>query len=138
MTILQSSSPVSTVSPSVPLRGRHTAHRRQVSRETGSLTLEQQGVRAEWFTRGIEESNCALFHASLYPILPRLKDRIQSWLKSNSAVPSMARDQIIIADFAMGVIVSAFEKGHQWQQDQSVLDWLAGFIPVVYAESDPT
>ncbi|MCC7334242.1 MAG: hypothetical protein IT422_04070 [Pirellulaceae bacterium] len=49
----------------------------------------------------------------------------------------MARDQLLIADLALGVIVLAFEKGRRWRQNQSVLDWLASFIPVVYAKSQP-
>lgn len=137
MTTLQSLVPVATASPSVLLRRWPPANGHRVRRGTRALPLDQQGIRADWLTRGIEEGNCALFHASLYPILPKLKSRIQSWLKSHSADPSMADDQLLIADLALGVIVLAFEKGRRWRrQDQSVLDWLASFIPVVYAKSD--
>lgn len=137
MTALQSFSPVATTSASVLLRSRPPANSRPMRRRTRVLPLDQQGIRADWLTRGIEEANCALFHAALYPILPKLKARIRSWLKSHGADPSMARDQLLIADLALGVIVLAFEKGRRWRQNQSVLDWLASFIPVVYAKSQP-
>lgn len=135
MTAVQS---FSSVSPSIPLQRSLSVLRPAVRRETGVLPLDQQGVRTEWFTRGIEESNCALFHASLYPILPQLTDRIQSWLRSNNADSSMACDQSSLASFALDVIVLAFEKRHQWRQDQAVLHWLTSFIPVACAEWDPT
>lgn len=137
MTTLQSLPPVSTASPPVLVRKCPPANGHQVHRGTRALPLDRQGIRADWLTRGIQEANCALFHASLYPILPKLKDRIQSWLRSNGADPSMAHDQLIIADLALGVIVLAFEKGRRWRQDQAVLDWLASFIPAVYSKSDP-
>lgn len=105
--------------------------------EPTPLTLEQQGVRADWFIRGIEESNCALFHGSLYPIMPKLRDRIQSWLKANCAEPLMGDDPIVIGNFVVDLVALAFEDRRRWDANQPVLDWLAGFLPVAYAERNP-
>ena len=139
MSALQTLSSASTLDPPIPQPARRSLLRavRHSPQQTQPLTLDQQGIRAEWFSRGINESNCALFHASLYPILPKLRDRIQSWLKSNSADPLMADDQMIVSNFASDLIVLAFEKRRQWRRDRPVVEWLVSFIPAAYAESDP-
>ena len=125
--------PISSPSRRPPLR----IVRPTVRHVTTPLTLDQQGVRGDWFTRGIDESNCALFHASLHPIMRQLRVRIQEWLKANSAEPPMADDPVVVGNFVVDLVALAFEKRHQWKTNQSVLDWLAGFLPVAYAESDP-
>ncbi len=135
MTALQT---LPSVPSSIPPLGAISAPRQPASRKIPVHPLDQQGVRGEWFTRGIAESNCALFHASLYPVLPQLNDKIQGWLIAHHADPSMASDQSKIASLSLGVIVLAFEQRHQWRQDQTVLLWLASFIPAACAAEEST
>ncbi len=138
MTAIQTVPPLDTPSLTLPQRAQQSpirVDRCSVQLKNEPQTLEQQCVHAEWFTRGIRNSNCALFHASLYPIIPELRNRIETWLKSNRCGSSAADDRLLVENFVVDVIAMAFEKRRQWTPDQAVLDWLASFIAVACAES---
>ncbi|WP_442505224.1 hypothetical protein SH528x_004005 [Novipirellula sp. SH528] len=138
MTAIQTVPILDTPALTLPQRAQQSpirVDRCPVQPKTEPQTLDQQCVHAEWFTRGINDSNCALFHASLYPIIPELRNRIQTWLKSNRCGPSNADDRLLVENLVVDVIVMAFEKRRQWTSDQAVLDWLSSFISVACAES---
>ena len=90
-------------------------------------SLCSQGINASWFLSGIHDSNCALFHAALYPILPLLRLRLEAFVESHQEM-STKWGQFAVTHIANEIIVIAFERRDTWTDRTPVVDWLASFI----------
>lgn len=60
-----------------------------------------------------------------------------SWVNAPVNSPE-AQMHIQAASLTLGMMVLAFENRHQWRHDQTVLLWLAGFIPAACAAEELT
>lgn len=101
--------------------------RNQVGEPSKPLSLYSQGIKAAWFLSGIRESNCAFFHASLYPVFPALRLRIEAFLKNHQQIANKW-GPFAVTHILDEIVVLAFERRHTWTAKTPVVDWLSGFI----------
>ena len=105
-------------------------------RQTTSLQL--QGIRSNWFLSGMRESNYALFHASLYPVFPALRLRIEAFLESHREV-SKKWGPFAVTHIVDEIVFIAFERRDTWTTQATVVDWLAGFVELASGyQTDPS
>lgn len=129
---------VETIPPISPPSTRKRKRRRPVSSRQRPTKIHQPTqINLLWFRRGIDERNCALFEASLYPIKPELWSRTDQWLKKNH--PSQARhiNSLHIHMLVDDAIAIAFERSRLWNRDQPVSDRIMEYIVEAYAKFDP-
>lgn len=96
------------------------------------MSLKSQGIKAAWFLSGIRESNCALFHASLYPIFPALRFRIEAYLENHQGV-SQSLGPFAVTHILNEIVAIAFTRRDTWTTQTRVLDWLTSFIELATA-----
>lgn len=91
-------------------------------------------VHQEWFQRGLNEENFALFYASLFPI----RDQLSAVIREHLGQPAPA-DCATIGLLVDQTIHVAFTNRDDWPCGDDIVEWLAHFVDqaIELFESEP-